>query len=117
MAVTSIAFTMYPVSDLDRAVAFYRDVLGLTPAGLASNFWFEFEIAGSTFGLGNFEQIGQPGTAQSLALEVDSLEQFRAALATKGVETTEPYETPICWISMVQDPDGNKVVLHQAKKG
>ena len=29
MAVSGVAFTMYPVSDLPRAVAFYRDGLGL----------------------------------------------------------------------------------------
>ena len=115
MAVTSIAFIMYPVADMPRAVAFYRDVLGLEQSGIAADFWVEFEIAGSTFGLGNFEQVGQPGSAQSLALEVPDLETFRASLAEHGVASTEPYETPVCWISVVRDPDGNQVCLHQSK--
>ncbi len=115
MAVTGITFTMYPVSDVPRAVAFYRDVLGLTKEGLELDYWVEFDVAGSTFGVGNFEQVGTPGTAQSLALEVDDLPALRASLLQQGVESTDPFETPVCWISTISDPDGNKVYLHQAK--
>ncbi|MDB5068964.1 MAG: glyoxalase [Candidatus Eremiobacteraeota bacterium] len=115
MPVTSIAFTMYPVTDLQRAVAFYRDVLGLTPGALVTDFWAEFDIAGGTFGVGNFEQVGTPGTAQSLAIEVDDMAAFRAALKERGLESNEPFETQICFISGVRDPDGNQVWLHQSK--
>ena len=115
MAVTAIAFTMYPVSDLPRAVAFYRDVLGLTPGSLVTDFWAEFDIGGGTFGIASFEQGGIPGTAQSLALEVDDMAAFRAALKEQGHDTNEPFETQICFISMVRDPDGNQVWLHQSK--
>jgi predicted enzyme related to lactoylglutathione lyase len=116
MAATSIAFTMYPTSDLQRAVAFYRDVLGLTPGSLMTDFWAEFEIGDGTFGLGSFEQAGTPGTAQSLAINVDDMAAFRAALRERGYESNEPFETQICYISMVRDPDGNQVWLHQSKQ-
>jgi predicted enzyme related to lactoylglutathione lyase len=117
MSVNGIAFTMYPVTDMPRAVAFYRDTLGLTQAGLASDAWVEFAVGEGTFGVGNFEQVGAPGTAQSLALELTDMAAFRALLAERGVPSPEPYETPICWISSISDPDGNKVVLHQSKHG
>jgi predicted enzyme related to lactoylglutathione lyase len=116
MAVTGIAFTMYPVTDMPRAVAFYRDVVGLTQQGIASDFWTEFEIAGGTFGVGNFEQVGKPGTAQSLAIEVADMTDFRSKLAADGHPTTEPFEGQNCYISMLTDPDGNSVWLHQAKR-
>ncbi|MDB5096129.1 MAG: putative Lactoylglutathione lyase [Cyanobacteria bacterium RYN_339] len=115
MPVKEIAFTMYPVSDLKRAVAFYTDVLGLKQSGLASDAWVEFDINGACFGVGNFPQIGTPGTAGSLALEIDDLDAFRKELAAKGHETGEPYETPVCFITAISDPDGNKVVLHKQK--
>lgn len=106
---------MYPVTDMGRAVAFYGDVLGLKKAGLASEYWVEFEVGDTTFGIGNFEQAGTPGTAQSLAVEVPDMAAARAELAAHGVESTEPFETQICFISMVRDPDGNQVWLHQSK--
>jgi predicted enzyme related to lactoylglutathione lyase len=115
MPVTHIAFTMYPVTDMARAVAFYSDVLGLEKTDFATDFWVEFDVAGSTFGIGNFEQVGKAGTAQSLSLEVDDMSAFRKTLAERGCESSEPFETKICWISMVRDPDGNQVWLHQSK--
>jgi len=115
MAVSALAFTMYPVADLAASTAFYRDRLGLVPGALATEHWVEFEVAGATFGLGSFEQVGTPGTAQSLALEVTDLEGFRASLAQHGIASAEPFETPICRISQISDPDGNQIWLHEAK--
>lgn len=116
MSITGIAFTMYPVSDMARARAFYEGVLGLKQSGLVSDAWVEYEIGGGTFGIGNFEQVGKPGTAQSLALEVADMGAYRAMLAPHGVTLPEAYETPVCFIAHVSDPDGNKVVIHQLKK-
>jgi len=117
MSVTGMTFTMYPVTDLPRAVEFYSDVLGLTKAGMDTDFWVEFGVGDGTFGIGNFEQVGKAGTAQSLGLEVSDMAAFRKMLSERGFESTEPFETEVCWISMVSDPDGNKVWLHQSKPG
>ena len=115
MSVTGITFTMYPVTDLPRAVEFYRDVLGLTKEGMDTDFWVEFGVGEGTFGIGNFEQVGKPGTAQSLAFEVSDMTAFRKMLSERSIESTEPFETEVCWISMVRDPDGNQIWLHHAK--
>jgi predicted enzyme related to lactoylglutathione lyase len=116
MAVKHMAFTMYPVTDMRRAVAFYRDVLGLKETEVKSDYWAEFDVDGQTFGIGNFEQVGKPGSAQSLALEIDDLPAFRTQLAGRGGEATEPHDLQNCWISVVHDPDGNSVWLHQVKR-
>ncbi len=115
MAITAQAFTMYPVTDMERAVAFYRDVLGLPPGELASPVWVEFDVAGTTFGVGNFEQVGKPGSAQSLGLEVDDLAAFRTKLVGRGIDASELHDVGNCWISVVRDPDGNQIWLHQRK--
>jgi predicted enzyme related to lactoylglutathione lyase len=120
MAITRVAFLMYPVTDIARAAAFYRDSLGLkqtAPVGQAgeAGMWIEFDVHGTTFGIGNFEQAGKPGTAESLALEVDDIAAFRQELAERGLNSSDPYETPICWISAINDPDGNRIYLHQSK--
>ncbi|MGR4065234.1 MAG: VOC family protein [Vulcanimicrobiaceae bacterium] len=115
MAIKDMAFTMYPVTDMPRAVAFYRDVLGLKKGEVETDYWVEFDVAGKTFGVGNFPQVGSPGTAQSLALEIDDLPAFRTQLVSRGVECTEPHELAQCWLSVAKDPDGNQVWLHQSK--
>ncbi|HTW83580.1 MAG TPA: VOC family protein [Candidatus Sulfotelmatobacter sp.] len=115
MAVTGLAFIMYPVTDMDRSVAFYRDQIGIAPTDVASSFWTEFDVDGQTFGIGTFEQVGTPGTGNALALEVDDIAAAHGRLAERGVEITDPHELPACWISMVRDPDGNQVWLHQRK--
>ena len=117
MAQPTIAFTMYPVTDMQRALAFYRDLLGLVPGDLSLEYWAEFDVGGGTFGIGNFEQVGKPGTAQSLALEIEDLTAFRAKLASAGFEASEPHELASCWLSVVADPDGNKIWLHEKKQG
>jgi len=115
MTVKNIAFTMYPVTDMPRARAFYTDGLGLSPGGLEAAFWVEFDVAGGTFGIGNFEQVGTPGSAQSLALEIADLDAYRAQLTERGIEVQPPHELQNCRIGIVRDPDGNQIWLHQAK--
>ena len=36
-----------------------------------------------------------------------------ADLRGKGVEVDDPYATPVCKIASFDDPEGNKVSLHQ----
>ena len=115
MAIKSVAFTGYPVKDVARAVAFYSEAIGMKKSGIETDFWVEFDIDGSTFGVGNFPQLGTPGTAQSFAIEVSSVSELRADLAKKGIESTDPFETPVCFISVVKDPDGNELFLHESK--
>lgn len=115
MSRSAVAFVAYPVKDVARSVTFYTEVLGLEKSGLESENWVEFDIAGVTFGIGDFPQLGKPGQAQSLALEIADLPAFRAKLSGHGVDSSEPYETPVCSISGAHDPDGNSIILHQAK--
>jgi catechol 2,3-dioxygenase-like lactoylglutathione lyase family enzyme len=114
MGIVGAAFTMYPVTDVQRSATFYRDTLGLRPGDWNESWWVEFGISGSTFGVGNVPDNGRPGTAQSLVLEVQDLAAFCSLLATRGVTATLPVETPYgCSIARLEDPDGNIVWLHE----
>ncbi|MGD1066426.1 MAG: VOC family protein, partial [Vulcanimicrobiaceae bacterium] len=90
--------------------------IGLTPTDYASGFWAEFDVAGATFGIGNFEQVGKPGSGASLALEVDDIAATYARLTDRGVTVSAPHELPNCSLSVVRDPDGNQIWLHQKKR-
>lgn len=112
-----IAFIAYSVKDVPRAVAFYRDVVGLTPGELVSEHWTEFDVGGMTFGVGNGESIGIPaGSQASAAFEVDDIAAMREKFASQGVKVTDVFDSPICQSCFVTDPDGNRFALHQRKR-
>lgn len=56
MKVIEIAFSVYPVTNMARARAFYEGVLGLTPAMTVGEpggmEWTEYDIHGATLALG-----------------------------------------------------------------
>lgn len=125
MKVLEIAFTGYSVTDMKRAKAFYEGVLGLTRSrGFGRHNddeqWVEYDIGPGCLALitgGGTDWPPSPaGTAA--ALEVDDFEGYVAKLRETGTKFIwEPNETPVCWMAVVADPDGNRVVIHKRKQG
>ena len=108
-----------PVSDVDRAKAFYVDQVGfnadhdhqvteelrfvqLTPPGSACS------IALGT-GLGTAE----PGSVQGLQLVVEDIEAARADLSGRGVEVSEIQRFDWGAFVFFSDPDGNGWAVQQ----
>ena len=84
---------MLPAQDLDRAKAFYRDKLGLTPSQDMPG-GVIYQLAGGT-GFGLFLSGGKPsGTHTQLAFEVADVVQAAKDLRAKGVKLEE-YDTPM----------------------
>jgi catechol 2,3-dioxygenase-like lactoylglutathione lyase family enzyme len=124
MTITGMAFTLYPVSDIDRAIAFYRDTLGI-PLGLrAGNVYAEFVTAdGAAFGVCRLREdmlakpefpmnVGAPGAGKGFALEVDDLPAAIAEIAGKGIAVRDITDTPVCRMTTIDDPDGNTIIIH-----
>jgi catechol 2,3-dioxygenase-like lactoylglutathione lyase family enzyme len=111
-----IAFVSYPVADLDRSRAFYRDVCGFGEGELLSDSYCEFDIAGIGFALDtDWAYFGStPGSAFGLGIEVDDLQKTRARLEAAGVHV-DGYDGPRCAAIFVTDPDGNRVAFHTLK--
>ena len=104
----------YWVTDLDRAVAFYRDVLGMRPDEHAD--WEQW--AGDTcFGIWEPEKQGMPFVAQTgnpWPLRCDDVAKTRAALEAKGVTFEgDTLDTGVCHMAFFSDPDGNELMLHR----
>lgn len=116
-----VKFSSLPVSDQDRAVAFYRDRMGLTlatdqPYSEGGGRWIEFEIPGSpTRILFESRPDETPDEQPSLILVTDDVDAAHAALAAKGVAfTQEPADTP--WApgeryALLRDSEGNLIML------
>jgi lactoylglutathione lyase len=76
------------VADMDRAVKFYRDVLGL-PLKFQSPGWSEFETGETTLAL-HSASAKNPAGAVELGLTVPNLQEFYREMSQKGVQFTMP---------------------------
>ena len=119
LRIKSIAFSAYPVSDMARSRAFYEESLGLSLSHNFRDTWVEYDLAGATFTITTMAEDLKPGARGGfVAFEVDDLDAWIELLQAKGVPILiEPFETPVCRMGVVADPDGNGITLHQAKPG
>ena len=121
MEVRGVDFVSYQVSDMDKAIGFYRDTLGLPLNMTYEGFWSEFSAGDVTIAL-TVPQSGEASSAggggAAVALAVDDVEAAAADLKEKGVPVVfGPEETPVCHMAMIVDPDGNPIWLHRRKDG
>jgi predicted enzyme related to lactoylglutathione lyase len=108
-----------PVSDVDRAKAFYVDQAGfnadhdhtvsedlrfvqLTPPGSACS-----------IALGTGMTDAEPGSVKGLQLVVDDADAAHADLSSRGVEVSPVQDFPWGRFVFFQDPDGNGWAVQQ----
>jgi catechol 2,3-dioxygenase-like lactoylglutathione lyase family enzyme len=108
MRVRAIDFVVVNVSDLERSGAFYRDTLGMDfPLWEDSERWKEFDSPPVALALRLDKE--SPGVNAAVALE---------ELRGKGVEIlSDVGESAVCHTALIEDPDGNLLLLHQRKDG
>jgi lactoylglutathione lyase len=76
------------VADMDRAVSFYRDVLGL-PLRFQSPGWSEFSTGETSLGLHPATEKNLAGSVE-LGFNVTNLEKFHQEMSAKGVQFSMP---------------------------
>ena len=113
--ITSVAFTVYPVADLQRARLFYENTLGLTPASNFNDEWQEYELGDSTFAITTIDMGHTPGAnGAAIAFETSDLDSFAGRLKEQGVTfVTDIFSSEVCRMAVIQDPDGNHLVIHK----
>ena len=119
MRATNIAFTGIPVTDMKRARAFYEGVLGLKVSGeFAEGIWVEYSLGKDTIAIGSIGDQWKPSPdGTSVAIEVDDFEgAIKDLKAAKVTFAAEGIESPVCHMAVVQDPDGNKIIIHKLKQ-
>jgi len=118
MKVNAIAFVGIPVTDMKGAREFYEGMLGLQPdAEMTGEMWTEYSIGRGTLALGCVGDQWKPSSdGTSVALEVEDFEGAIAGLKRSGVRfAAEDIESPVCRMAVVEDPDGNKIIIHKLK--
>jgi catechol 2,3-dioxygenase-like lactoylglutathione lyase family enzyme len=113
------------VSDMKRAVSFYRDVIGL-PLRFESPGWTEFATDGATLALHASEAANSEGdNPQQVAagrcrpgLSVPNLDEFHKRMVEKNVPCIqEPQETFGARTAQYLDPDGLAISVGEEKRG
>ncbi len=101
------------VSDMSRAVKFYRDTLGL-PLKFESPHWTEFANEGSTLALHPASAESPAGTCQ-LGFPAEDLDAIHQRLTSQEVKVVMPPRTEQYGIrqAVYADPDGLRFTLAQ----
>ena len=114
--ITGVDFLPLPTHDLEAAVEFYGQTLGLRQSVyMPERNFAEFETGNLTLSLIDAEQMGLGHHPQGheVALHVDDVEEARNALAERGVNFRgETLDTGVCHMAFFSDPDGNALMLH-----
>jgi predicted enzyme related to lactoylglutathione lyase len=114
--ITRIDFVGFPTRDLERAVSFYGETLGLRrTAYRPDRHHAEFDVGGVTLNVHDVERMGMEHVpnANALALHVEDVAAARMTLEERGVRFTgETVDTGVCHMAFFVDPDGNALMLH-----
>ncbi len=118
MKIKAIGFVAIPVTNIERARSFYEEVLGLrTSDEMMGGKWIEYEVGDDTLAIANVSESWTPSDqGTGAAFEVEDFDEAIGRLKDRHVRfATEPFETPCCHMAVVQDPDGNKLIIHKLK--
>jgi methylmalonyl-CoA/ethylmalonyl-CoA epimerase len=121
LKINRLAQVAYPVSDVDRSVAFFEATLGLKLALRPHQNMAFFDAGGVSIFLEKSDDVTQ---ASVLYLDCEDVAVSTAELQRRGVEIVYPphriTEQPAydLWMSFFRDPDGHMLALSmQAPKG
>jgi catechol 2,3-dioxygenase-like lactoylglutathione lyase family enzyme len=112
MQVEQVDFVTVPTRDMSRALAFYREVLGLPESEYSEG---EVETPNVTLSFWAPETDGEPFEANTagIGLRVADVEaavdEFRAA----GGDVIGIEDSGVCHMGFVKDLDGNVLILHR----
>jgi len=112
MQVEQVDYVTVPTRDYPRAIAWYRDVLGLPESEFSEA---EIETPNVTLSFWKPEDDGEPfvpnqnGIALRVADVAQAVEEVRAA----GGEVIGIEDSGVCHMGFVKDTDGNVLILHR----
>lgn len=106
-----LTMVMVLVTDMEKALHFYRDVLGL-PVRAHSPMWSDAKLGAITLGIhaGATARETAPDEARGGVIpgfDVPSMTELQARLARHGQDLTWR-EEPFGKIAVISDPDGNQ---------
>jgi predicted enzyme related to lactoylglutathione lyase len=114
--VTGVDFVAVSTADLDIAVKFYGETLGLPMSvHLQERSYAEFETGNLTLSVIDAAKMGMEHQVRGheIALHVDDVQAARKTLESRGVTFRgDTLDTGVCHMALFSDPDGNRLMLH-----
>ena len=112
MRVEQVDFISIPTRDAARAIAWYRDVLGLPQSRVTDG---EVETPNVTLSFWEPEREDLPFAPNEagFGIRVADVAAARAELEAKGVEFVGERDSGVCDMAFFEDPDGNSLILHR----
>ena len=118
MRIKEIGFVGIPVTDMERARKFYEGVLGLKESGrFMDGKWIEYGVGKDTLAIASISDTWTPSDqGTGAALEMEDFDEAIKQLKEANVKfAAAAFETPVCHMAVIQDPDGNKLMIHKLK--
>ena len=118
--VTRVDYIRVPVDDIEKAKHFYGEVLGLPQnTHLDRDDWVEFEASNVTLAVmtprtHEYEFAALPPS--TIALGVPDVAKAKATLEAAGVGGDDMWASGVCNGAGVDDPAGNRILLHHRYK-
>ena len=121
LGVVELAATSFYVSDLDKAITWYREILGLEPmnVGQDGDLYAAYSIGGAVVVLEPREaaidpcEPGAESTTINLLVSRESA-QVRQELMRRGVSCSELVASPNFVSFLIRDRDGNRFYVSRA---
>jgi predicted enzyme related to lactoylglutathione lyase len=116
--IKEVAFIAIAVTDKERSRKFYQETLELKPTHTAHDgAWIEYDLGATTIGVGCHPVWKPSREGTTVVFEVDDIDATIAKLKKEGVEfEREKFESPVCWMAVIHDPDGNRLLVHKRKQ-
>lgn len=112
-----ISIVSVPVSDQERAKAFYRDVLGFQVVREAeaspTQRWIVMKPPSGlvSISLVTWHEAMKPGSLQGIVMDTSDIDRAHQKLRGAGLDITPVQEAPWGRFASFHDPDGNGWVL------
>lgn len=114
MTVKKLQNVYYVTRDMERAVAFYRDTLGLSLSFQDGSKWTQMKAGDVNFSLAAPEEGADGATGAVVIFEVDDIDASKSALESGGGSVIEARDMGDHGRALTfRDPDGNLVQLFQ----
>jgi catechol 2,3-dioxygenase-like lactoylglutathione lyase family enzyme len=117
IGVERVDYIRVPVTDMAEADRFYGDLLGLKRnPNSPDDDWVEYEAGNVTLAVmtphtHDYEFSALPPS--TIALRVADVAAAKAKLEAAGLEVAEMWDSGVCNGAGVNDPAGNRILLHR----